>query len=99
MTQARRLWGNVWDGAAEGRPPVSRKMTSMMRGAERPLSILFWGVNIFWLKRGVVLHDALHVFRVGQGMGTATLEANLNQWLYRKAHKPLSVFFINQQGV
>ena len=56
-------------------------------------------VVIFWLKRGVVLHDALHVFRVGQGMGTATLEANLNQWLYRKAHKSLSVFFINQQGV
>ena len=29
-----------------------------------------------WLKRSVVLHNALHGFRVGRGKGTATLEAN-----------------------
>ena len=46
------------------------------------------------LKRGIVLNDALHGFRVErfiveQGTGTATLEANLDQHLDGLAHKPL----------
>ena len=31
------------------------------------------------LNRGVVLHDALHRFRGGRGMGMATLEAKMDQ--------------------
>ena len=41
------------------------------------------------LKWGIVLHDALHGFRVGYGMGTATLEANLDQKLAGILHEPL----------
>ena len=37
----------------------------------------------------VVLHDALHGFREGRGIGTAALQANLEHYLYGIAHKPL----------
>ena len=47
------------------------------------------------LKRSVVLHDALHGFRVGQGMGTATLEAKLDQQLSRLVQKPLFQVFLD----
>ena len=40
------------------------------------------------------LHDTLHGFRAGRGMGTETLEANLAQQLTGIAHKPpFKVFF------
>ena len=46
------------------------------------------------LKRGVVLHGALHGFRLGRGTGTATLDANLAQHIAGIAHDPLfQVFF------
>ena len=47
------------------------------------------------LKRGVVLNDALHGYRVGQGTGTATLEANLDQHLSGLAHKLLFQVFLD----
>ena len=54
----------------------------------------------FWLKRKFVLHDALHGFRVVQGTGTATLEANLDQQLVGISHKPVfRVFFRHPKGV
>ena len=43
----------------------------------------------FRLKRSVVFHDALHGFREGQGIGTATLDAKLEQQLAGIAHEPL----------
>ena len=42
-----------------------------------------------WLKRVAVLHDALRVFREGRWIGTAMLEANMEQQLVGLAHKPL----------
>ena len=46
-----------------------------------------------WLKRGVVLHNALHGFRGGQESGTYTLEAKLAQHLAGLAHDtPFQVF-------
>ena len=47
------------------------------------------------LKRGAVLHKALHGFREGRGMGTATLEAKLAQRLDGLAHEPLFQFFLD----
>ena len=41
------------------------------------------------LKRGVVLHGAMHELRGGWGTETATLEANLDQQLMLLAHDPL----------
>ena len=41
------------------------------------------------LKMSVVLHDALHGFIEGWGMGTDTLEANMAQKMDRLAHEPL----------
>ena len=54
----------------------------------------YWGiglVEVTWkvcaavvngrLKRGVVLHDAIHGLRGGWGTGTATLESNMVQQL------------------
>ena len=49
------------------------------------------------LKRSVILHDALHGFREGRGMGTATLEANLAQQLAGLAHKPLFQMFLDDR--
>ena len=47
------------------------------------------------LKQSVELHDALHGFREGRGMGTATLEAKLEHQLDGISHKPLFQVFLN----
>ena len=47
------------------------------------------------LKRGAVLHYALHGFREGRGTGTATLEANLAQQLAGLAHETLFKAFLD----
>ena len=52
-------------------------------------------VDFFRLKWGFVLQDALHGFRVGQGTGTATLEAKLSQQLAGLAHEPLFQVFLD----
>ena len=70
----------------------------------------YWGIGIvevvwkvyatvvnFGLKRSVTLHDALHGFRAGRGMGAATLEANLVQKLSGIAHEPLFQVFLDVQ--
>ena len=49
----------------------------------------------FRLKRGVVLHDALHGFRGGRGTGTATLESKLTQQLTILAQEPLLQVFLD----
>ena len=49
----------------------------------------------FRLKRGFVLHEALHGFREGRVMGADTLEAKLYQQLSGIAHKPLLNVFID----
>ena len=49
------------------------------------------------MRWGVVLHEALHGFRGGRGMGTATLEVNLDQQLAVLAHKPLFQVFLDIQ--
>ena len=49
------------------------------------------------LKRSVILHDALHGFWEGRGMGTGTLEANLAQQLAGLAHKPLFRMFLDDR--
>ena len=49
----------------------------------------------FRLKPVFVLHDALHGFRAGQGMGTATPEAKLAQQLSGLAHNPLFQVFLD----
>ena len=46
------------------------------------------------LKRSVKLPDALHVFRKGRVIETATLEANLDKQLVRLAHKPIFQVFL-----
>ena len=48
-----------------------------------------------WLKRDVVLQDALHGFRGVQGTGTATLEAKLAQQLVGPEHYPLLKVFLD----
>ena len=50
-----------------------------------------------WLKRNVVLHDALRGFIEGRGMGmeTATLKAKLDQQLAGLAHDPLFQVFLD----
>ena len=53
----------------------------------------------FRLKRGMILHDALNGFRVGEGMGTATLEAKLVQYLIGLAQKPLFQAFLDVRKV
>ena len=68
----------------------------------------FWGielVEVAWkvcaavvncrLKRGVVLHDALHGFGEGRGTGRATLESKLTQQLAGLAHGPLFKVFLD----
>ena len=42
-----------------------------------------------------MIHDALHGFRLGRGMGTETLEAKLAQQLAGIAHKPLFQVFLD----
>ena len=67
----------------------------------------FWGIGLvevewnicatvvnFWLRRGVVLHNALHGFRGGRRTGTATLEDKLSQQLAGLAHEPLFQVFL-----
>ena len=49
------------------------------------------------LKRGVVLHDALHGFRERRGTGTANLEAKPDQQLAGIEHEPIFQFFIDVQ--
>ena len=49
----------------------------------------------FRLKKSVDLHDTLHSFRAGRGMGTATLEANLEQQLEGITHDPLFQVFLD----
>ena len=62
----------------------------------------YWGIGLVgvvwkvcavvancWLNRNVTLHDALHGFRAGRGMGTSTLEAKLVQKLEGLVHNPL----------
>ena len=51
------------------------------------------------LKRGFILHNALHGFREGQGTGTATLEAKLVQHLSGISQKPLFQFFLDIRKV
>ena len=48
-----------------------------------------------WLKRGVVLQDALHGFRGVQGTWTATLEAKLAQQLVGPENDPLFKVFLD----
>ena len=68
----------------------------------------FWGIGIvevawkvcsavanFRLKRGFVSHDALYRFRVGWGIGMATLEAKLAQQIEWLAHETLFQFFLD----
>ena len=68
----------------------------------------YWGIGLFdvsWeacatvvnccIKSSVVLHDAIHGFRVGRGTGTAILEAKLAQYLSGIAHKPLFQIFLD----
>ena len=50
---------------------------------------VYAAVESFWLKRNVDLHDALHGFRVGRGLGTATLDSKLVQKLTGPAHESL----------
>ena len=50
-----------------------------------------------WLKRSVMLHNALHVFRTGRGAGTAIIEANISQQLVGIAHEPLFQVFLDLQ--
>ena len=72
----------------------------------------YWGIGlaeVVWkvcatvvncrLKRSVTLHDTLHGFRAGRGMGAATLEANLVQKLSGIAHEPLFQVFLDVQKV
>ena len=47
------------------------------------------------LMREVVLHNALHRFRGGQGKGTATPEANFSQQLVGLTHEPLFQVFLD----
>ena len=47
------------------------------------------GVVNCWIKRSVVLHNALHRFRTGIGTGMVTLESKLDQELAGLAHEPL----------
>ena len=42
-----------------------------------------------WIKRSVVLHNALYRFRTGRGTGTAMLESKLDQQLVGLAHKTI----------
>ena len=41
------------------------------------------------------LHDALHGFRAGWGMGMGSLEANLAQQFVEIAHEPLFQVFLD----
>ena len=50
-----------------------------------------------WLKRSVMLHNALHVFRTGRWTGTAIIEANMSQQLVGIAHEPLFQVFLDLQ--
>ena len=47
------------------------------------------------LKRSFIFNKALHGLREGQEMGTATLEAKLDQQLAGLAHEPLLQVFID----
>ena len=48
-----------------------------------------------WLKRSVMLHNTIHVFRTGRGTGTETLESNMAQQLMELAHEPLFQVILN----
>ena len=45
------------------------------------------------LQSSITLHNALHGFRQGREMGTATMEVNLAQQLAGLCHEPISRFF------
>ena len=47
------------------------------------------------IQQNINLHDALHGFRQGRGMGTATMEAKLTQKLVRIVHEQLFQVFID----
>ena len=47
------------------------------------------------MRRGVVFHNDFHRFRGGWGIGTATLEAKLDQHLMGLAHEPLFQVFLD----
>ena len=90
----------------EGTPPEELAWATMVvipKGKEEfhgiGLAEVAWkvcaAVTNCWLKQGVVLHDALNGFRVGQGMGTSTLEAKLYQHLSGIAQKPLFQVFLD----
>ena len=49
------------------------------------------------LRNSITLHDALHGFIQGRGMGTATIEANLAQQLVGIVHEPLLQVFIDMK--
>ena len=49
----------------------------------------------FRLKRGFVLHDALHGLRLLWGTRTATIKSKLDQQLARISHKPLFKIFLD----
>ena len=70
----------------------------------------YWGVGLvevvwkvcttvvnFWLKWSMTLHDTLHRFRAGRGIGTATLEGILTQQLAGIAHEPLFQVFLDMR--
>ena len=53
----------------------------------------------FCLKKSALLHDALHGFREGRGMGAVTLKATLSQHLSRFSHDPLLQVFLDVRKV
>ena len=49
------------------------------------------------LRYAITLHNNLHVFRLGWGVGTMTMEAKLSQKLVAMVHKPLLQVFLDVQ--
>ena len=81
------------------------ELISKVKGEYRGivLVVIVWNICAVvvncWLKRAVVLHDALHGFRGGRGTGTATLESKLAQQLVGLAHEPLFQMFLDIRKV
>ena len=89
----QRKWrGQQWFYSKKGREEY--------RGigfVEVVLKVCAAAVN-FWLNRGVTLHDELHGFKAGRGIGTATLEAKLDHQLVGITHEPLFQVFLDVQN-
>ena len=90
----QRKWrGQQWFYSKKGREEY--------RGigfVEVVLKVCAAAVN-FWLNRGVTLHDELHGFKAGRGIGTATLEEKLAHQLEGIVNKPLLQVFLDVQKV